>query len=828
MPNRRTTKRPINHLVPLELDDPRQERTALEPPELQCEDSNAPEESSSPPAVDTQLEEESRERHYNLRRRPRVDYDMLHRGGILPILCLMALLTLCQGTFANPAKPPITLRIGSATGTIQCTKEGVSITATNVASYELCAEHYCVLREKPPTKETIRLPPEITLHSHRIHWKVSNGEKLKTIETSCPASPFCSRVECWFCTANVFNPECQPRTAIITMALIIYLAVALIYTICYIPLVIGLPCRLFLHGCQVLMTTAWWSVRAMGQILRGPRRRRHQPRPEFIPLILIFALLCTVQCCQDVDILEHKTMVCTKSTHRSLCKIDATELIKLNTFNKEACFRLYHQGHLVREIRLQWIQLKLTCEKETTMFTRYTQQHVFDSKRCSEAGSCRNLKCSAVNTTSLVKELEPANEYPGLTFCSESCGGPGCGGWYWDSGCLFYRIYAKPLSKDIFEIFRCSRWNEEVLMEVSVTTYGSKTKRTTVTLVPSIPQVIESMKLTLTSLTIPPTPALQSYFITEGRNIALWKNTYSPTLRCTSRQEAEKLQCDMHPTCSCQPAETKVNCVCTNYNLMDDFTAHLENRLPIRPPWITFEESHSDPDISVQATIPNLSTAEVLVTVNDEFDMTVKEVTDSICKVESTEIAGCYHCPQGAVAEIICTSEEDEAVAEIRCEGYTFAVPCTSEGASSSLRFNFQYAQIHLSCTSACGTTKTTFKISGILHWTRTIYTTAERILAGESNIYNEIVFPDFGHIAEVLKGWVKFTVASALLLVIAIATGYFFLWSYGLRTCLFILRKGLKILRKTLITLFRVLLDAGRQLRKQSPRSRLHAYKEL
>ncbi|KAK6017661.1 hypothetical protein OSTOST_16812, partial [Ostertagia ostertagi] len=592
-------------------------------------------------------EAQNRAQHYSLRNRPRVNYDMLHRGGLLPILCFMSILTLGTGTFANPTKPPITMGMDSTSGTIQCTAGGVLITTRNVMSYELCAEGYCIVRDNPPAMETLHLPPEITLHEHTIHWKASNGKKLKTIETTCPAGPFCSRVDCWFCTANVFNPECQPRTAIITMTVIIYIAVALLYTICYIPVVIGHPCRVFFHGCQLVVTFVWGIVQALVQLLRrnGANQQRRRPsRSGFIPLVLIFGLLCLGHCCQDVDILEHKTMVCSMSTgRRSLCKIDVTELIKLNTFNKEACFRLYHLGHLVKEIRLQWIKLKLTCKKETTMFT------------------------------------------------------------------------------------------------LSVTTYGSRPKLTTASLIPSIPHMIDSMKFTVTSLTIPPTPALQAHFITEGKHVALWKNTYSPTLRCASKQEAENLQCEVHPTCSCQPAETKVNCVCTDYNLMDDFNGQLENRLPIRRPWITFEEDHTTEDVSVRATIPNLSTAEILVTVNDDFDTTVKEVTDSICKVDTTEITGCYNCPQGATAEITCTSQEDDTVAEILCDSYAFSVPCTTKGTVSSLKFNFQHAQVYLSCTSACGTTKTGFKIAGILHWTRTIHSAAERLLAGESNLYNEL-----------------------------------------------------------------------------------------
>ncbi|VDP01538.1 unnamed protein product [Heligmosomoides polygyrus] len=261
-------------------------------------------------------ENQRNEQPYNLRKKPRVDYDRLHHGVSSSIIAL-ALMSLISPALSVTVKPPVKMAIGSLLD--------LSI------SYELCAEGYCIHRNNPPHEETIPLPPEITLHQHSIHWKISNGDKMKTLEAQCPAPQFCSKIDCWFCTANVFNPHCQPRTALITIAVTIYGLIALL-----VLLRLG---NLALHN-------AWRIVIRLYQRLRHPRpRQRHPPSSNlgFIPLVLIILTTGGVLSCQDVDMFEHKTTVCSLSKSRhQICHVDITKVIKLNTFSKEACLRLHY------------------------------------------------------------------------------------------------------------------------------------------------------------------------------------------------------------------------------------------------------------------------------------------------------------------------------------------------------------------------------------------------------------------------------------------------------------------------------------------------------
>lgn len=177
----------------------------------------------------------------------------------------------------------------------------------------------------------------------------------------------------------------------------------------------------------------------------------------------------------------------------------------------------------LHEIRVTWNSLVLTCEQATDFFTRDVRYHVVDSKRCPHTGSCSGRKCGEINGSSLIPELREGNSYPGTTYCVESCGGPGCDCFYWSSGCLFYRVYLVPSSNQIFEIFHCSRWNEAAKVEISHfdALRGGKKRSLVAHMIPNVPKKWGAFSITLSSITLPPTPTLNSPFITDGINTAL-------------------------------------------------------------------------------------------------------------------------------------------------------------------------------------------------------------------------------------------------------------------------------------------------------------------
>ncbi|VDL84225.1 unnamed protein product [Nippostrongylus brasiliensis] len=803
MPNGRTLRRPVNVLVPLELQDEEQQPLAdvVESMELQ---NNTP---PSDPAVQPRHQ-------YSLRRRPQreagdtsqtstttVDLSPTTMLSALTILCIMGLTT------ASPATEVA----------IHCVHGGVHIINQEGKRYEICTEGYCILRHHSPPNETLYFPPEVTLHDHEVQWKILDGTRMKLVQISCPGLPFCENVQCWLCTATMLNPECNPTAALLSWMFVLYMSVALLYTICYVPLTIGKPFRLIGSLIIIGLSLLVGIGRCIKQLYHRLKWRRIDPArnmDKFVhtPLIAVTFAIVTglATACQEVDMFAMETNVCSQhQNNKGKCFVEFTEILKLNTYNQEACLRLVNKNTTVLQHRFLWKGLHLTCEKQSVLFTRNTIQKVIDAKRCAHAGSCMGLKCENVTTTDEIPELSEGNKYPGITRCIESCGGPGCGCFYWSSGCLFYRIYYVPADQEVYEIFRCQTWKEKVELEIQSEFITGKRTVSTVFLQPTVPQRHEQMRITLSSLTVPPMPALHSMFISNGKDTALWNKDISMPLLCSSREEAQQLQCESAHKCNCQPAENRMRCNCAHVNITSAFY-EIENRLPVRRPWISFVALNNT---GVPAKIPTLVTAELLLTLKGDVTTTIKDVSDTTCVIPNSIAQGCYQCVQGAVANVTCTSDNQPTRANVRCNDKHFTIPCSPEGVTSQIRFTHMQARLKLQCTVTCGQQETTFEITGILQWVPTIHESMRRIINGESTIHNEIVFPDITHIVDTIFSGYKMIVITALSFAVAIFIGYLFFWTCGIRlivACCHLLLMAVRlfflILRKILRGLVNIL----------------------
>ncbi|PIO75230.1 hypothetical protein TELCIR_02740 [Teladorsagia circumcincta] len=293
---------------------------------------------------------------------------------------------------------------------------------------------------------------------------------------------------------------------------------------------------------------------------------------------------------------------------------------------------------------------------------------------------------------------------------------------------------------------------------------------------PAVTATLNHTTITLSSLTIPPTPTLASKFISDGAHLALWNSEGKLNLVCDSKESASSLNCTVNTDCECEPAENKVHCACTDVPITDIFENEVQNRFPVLRPWITFKPLEHDPTIAT-AYVPTFTTAEFIIHTKERFNKVVTDVTNSVCRVNNAIAKGCYQCPQGAESKIVCTTDGLPVMASIRCDDTHFTVPCSPEGAESTLRFVHTLARMRKVCDVNCGSTTTTFEITGILQWTRTIHSSAKKILMGESTLYDEFVLPDFGHIFDVLFEWYKTFFATMVVFVAAIVIGYLFIW---------------------------------------------------
>ncbi|VDM58744.1 unnamed protein product [Angiostrongylus costaricensis] len=362
--------------------------------------------------------------------------------------------------------------------------------------------------------------------------------------------------------------------------------------------------------------------------------------------------------------LDEPTLQHIQRDQGQFCDVQLSEVLKINPFTREACFKLLNDETSLHEIRIKWKSLTLTCEPETDLFTRDTAHHVIDSKRCPHTGSCKGEKCAGINATSLIPKLAIGNKYPGITACVESCRGPGCDCFYWSSGCLFYRIYLFPTSSTIYEIFHCNRWKEAAKVEI---TYFNQSHVTQIR--PNIPFKHQFFTLTLSSITVPPIPKLNTLFISDGKRTAIWNSHITPPLRCANQAAAENLNCSMESDCTCYPAETQANCRCEDVKIASWFN-NVQNRLPIILPSISFQQNQEG---EITAKVLSMRTAEVILNIQNKLETNIV-VDKDIRTVDDTVIQGCYRCRKGSKAQVRCKSSRP-IQAEIARPSATFSIP---------------------------------------------------------------------------------------------------------------------------------------------------------
>ncbi|KIH59879.1 zinc knuckle, partial [Ancylostoma duodenale] len=395
-------------------------------------------------------------------------------------------------------------------------------------------------------------------------------------------------------------------------------------------------------------------------------KRSHRDNRLAAALVISINLLTAIhlaKTCQEVNILDYHTTICTTSEGRNVCKTKLSEILKVNTFHQEACMKLVANNSIIANVKIRWHALYLHCDRETMYFTRSAETKIIDSKRCPHMGSCTGEKCGKIQPSTLLPELREGNRYPGRTGCLESCGGPGCDCFYLSSGCLFFRIYAKPKNQEIYEIFRCMRWTEEVKLEVSIENYNSKKQQYIVPAIPNVPQNYVPFTITMTSLTLPPTPVLNDYFVTNENDTIIWNTPFAPTIHCKTRLDALWLTCDFHDQCSCGAAENNVICDCPTHDIASEFEK-LSPKLPVKRASVEFRMRNKTQLI---AKIPQMVTAEFIIDFKGNVDLTQLQVENNDCKIESSLLQGCYRCAKGAQAKIQCTSKS-KTMGEITCD----------------------------------------------------------------------------------------------------------------------------------------------------------------
>ncbi|KAK6751721.1 hypothetical protein RB195_003250 [Necator americanus] len=673
--------------------------------------------------------------------------------------------------------------------------------------YELCVNNYCIREKTPPLHKLLRLPPEEVLHDFEVNWKIRIGDSYTTVETACSALPFCSAIDCTMCAANILNPECWPLAAIAGLDIIIYLFTAICYTLCYIPVTVGRPFRIIIAGIgKVLDLVALFIWCCCQRItLWVLHRGKQQHRNRILQALAICSLLQGAVAYQEVNIFQHHLRNCRTTTGKSTCKVEVASVVKMNPFKKDVCISFQRNNSIVLRTRLRWEGLRLICDRIPVTYTRNVVQKIIDSKRCPHMGSCTGNKCADINTTSIVPELAIGNSFPGITGCMESCDGPGCDCFYLSSGCLFYRIYAVPTDDNVYELFKCIRWKEEMKLRLEISK-GSTLRIYVLGLHPNIPNQIQSMDVTLSVLATPPLPALEQVFIASTNQTAIWDKKTYPLLSCPTRKHAITLQCHLRDDCDCVAAESQVRCICNEDRVGTNFF-DITKVLPITHQQVRFTPhplhgviARADEDISTK----------IILILKESIDNSIREVRDDFCTVENTYLNGCYQCSKGATATVTCKSTFNNISAEVECGQDGFTIPCSPSGTSSKIGFLFQSARIQIQCSLKCGTKTSTFELTGILKYPYNFQGSFMHYIQSDHNRTSDFQWPDLNHILDIYLQWYKYLLITMISVAGALLMSYLYLPKVCTKATMICIKTIFKIIKygwNILLCIFSVFL---------------------
>ncbi|VDL63266.1 unnamed protein product [Nippostrongylus brasiliensis] len=309
-------------------------------------------------------------------------------------------------------------------------------------------------------------------------------------------------------------------------------------------------------------------------------------------------------------------------------------------------------------------------------------------------------------------------------------------------------------------------------------------------MIPNVPVTLNLLRLTMTSISLPPIPTLNTDFITDNTDIAIWDSSTTPDLICLSESYARSLNCTLRDDCTCNGAENSVHCECSHNNVEEHFH-QLNKQLPVKTPaW----EIRKRADGTVQAKILQMVSADFMIEFNQTIDSTTTLVQNSNCVIPHASIEGCYHCEKGAFALVSCQASSN-SLAEIVCQQHSFVIPCGPTPVKSDLAFHLDSARQIFNCSVTCGDTVNHFTISGILKYVNEFHGTFKELIKGNTTNYREIRWPDLNHITDIILGWYKTLICSLILVIAALGLSYLFLQTMGWHVLKLLTRIALALL---------------------------------
>lgn len=317
-------------------------------------------------------------------------------------------------------------------------------------------------------------------------------------------------------------------------------------------------------------------------------RRARRARPlsfstMTISLIACIALVESADACMETIDVVASTQMCYQQYDGSIrCYYNQLLEILVGDTKRRVCLTLKDsQAQPMGTAIIDVSGVELVCTRVPGHFTRQFEMDVISSKRCYSKGSCLNDACAETNTSTLVKELTYANQFPGFTYCRNGAGGWWNRCWSFTDACVFFRTIPRAVSPLIGEVFQCS-WTPTLRVSVTVQVLGMEPQESSFELTAAKTVIQGNLSLTASSISLPPLPALDHQFVSDGVRAAIITSKHQRLLECNTRTDAISIRkCVLHSNpCSCGVAGDVGVCDCAKHGSEMDSLDDPEGVLP--------------------------------------------------------------------------------------------------------------------------------------------------------------------------------------------------------------------------------------------------------
>ncbi|EPB66218.1 hypothetical protein ANCCEY_14692 [Ancylostoma ceylanicum] len=304
------------------------------------------------------------------------------------------------------------------------------------------------------------------------------------------------------------------------------------------------------------------------------RKRLRSRKSSNLCVICLIALIPHTDGCSQVISINAHEEVCTITENAETCTYNEATVITLQPLQQETCLAIKDRSNkLVAVVSLKVDNIQFRCQKNAEFFTRDHKLVSESIHRCYLAGSCVENACENTSPSDQLKEFShTANNSPGYTFCSQSCGCITCEGCFFcQPSCLFYRIYALPTSHTIYTIFNCPSWETIVTAEVTIRQEDSAITNT-LQLYPGQTTTWNNLRFSLIGTIVPQLPISSSTFMETDMGISIIKPAHkgqlathsAGQLQCSTKQHAEQFKCIFaSKACTCTHGLREASCLCS-------------------------------------------------------------------------------------------------------------------------------------------------------------------------------------------------------------------------------------------------------------------------